>query len=89
MFRRVLAFGFVFAILAFADEGMWLFDHFPKSQIDKTYGIAVTDDFLRHLERASVRFNNGGSGSLISPHGLYADSHFLGHFLQREPLRPQ
>ena len=78
MFRRVLAFGFVFAILAFADEGMWLFDHFPKSQIDKTYGFAVTDDFLRHLERASVRFNNGGSGSLISAHGLLFTNHHVG-----------
>jgi hypothetical protein len=78
MLRRVLAFGFVFAISAFADEGMWLFDHFPKSQIDKAYGFAVTDDFLHHLERASIRFNNGGSGSLISAHGLLFTNHHVG-----------
>jgi hypothetical protein len=68
MLRRVLCFGFVFAIYALADEGMWLFDHFPKEQVLKTYAFAVTDDFLHHLERASVRFNNGGSGSFVPPH---------------------
>ncbi len=78
MLRRVLGFGFVFAILAMADEGMWLFDHFPKAQIQKTYGFDVTDKFLAHLERASVRFNNGGSGSIISPHGLLFTNHHVG-----------
>jgi hypothetical protein len=61
-----------------ADEGMWLFDHFPKEQVDKTYGYAVTDDFLRHLERASVRCNNGGSGSFLSQHGLLFTNHHVG-----------
>jgi len=63
---KTLALGFVFSILLAADEGMWLFDHFPKDQIHKAYEFAVSDDFLRHLERASVRFNNGGSGSIVS-----------------------
>src|ERR1700722_4725954 len=70
MFLRPFCFGFVFAICAIADDGMWLFDHFPKEQVLKTYGFTVTDDFLGHLERASVRFNNGGSGSFVSPRGL-------------------
>lgn len=78
MFRRLLGFGFVFAICALADEGMWLFDHFPKEQIAKTYHFTVTDEFLRHLERASVRFNNGGSGSFVSPHGLLFTNHHVG-----------
>lgn len=78
MFRRLLGLGFVLAICAFADEGMWLFDHFPKEQVLKTYGFTVTDDFLRHLERSSVRFNNGGSGSFISSHGLLFTNHHVG-----------
>jgi hypothetical protein len=75
---RLLGFGFVFTICALADEGMWLFDHFPKEQVDKIYGYAVTDDFLHHLERASVRFNNGGSGSFLSQHGLLFTNHHVG-----------
>ena len=78
MFLRPLCFGFVFAICAWADEGMWLFDHFPKEQIAKTYGFTVTGDFLGHLERASVRFNNGGSGSFVSARGLLFTNHHVG-----------
>jgi hypothetical protein len=75
---KTLALGFVFSILLTADEGMWLFDHFPKDQIHKAYDFTVSDDFLRHLERASVRFNNGGSGSIVSPHGLLLTNHHVG-----------
>ena len=78
MLRRVLVFGFVSAICALADEGMWLFDHFPRERVLKTYGFTVTGEFLRHLERASVRFNNGGSGSFVSPHGLLFTNHHVG-----------
>ena len=78
MFLRPFCFGFVFAICAIADDGMWLFDHFPKEQVLKTYGFTVTDDFLGHLERASVRFNNGGSGSFVSPRGLLFTNHHVG-----------
>jgi hypothetical protein len=47
-------------------------------QVLKTYGLTVSDDFLRHLERASVRFNNGGSGSFVSPRGLLFTNHHVG-----------
>src|SRR5271163_3864282 len=78
MFWRVLGLGFVFAVLAGADEGMWLFDHFPRDRVFKTYGFQVTQDFLAHLERASVRFDNGGSGSFVSAHGLLLTNHHIG-----------
>ena len=76
--NKTLALGFVFSIFLAADEGMWLFDHFPKDQIRKAYGFTISDDFLEHLGRASVRFNNGGSGSIVSPHGLLLTNHHVG-----------
>lgn len=75
---KKLAFGFVFAVLAMADEGMWLFDRFPKDRVQQKYGFKVSDDFLQHLQRASVRFNNGGSGSFISSRGLLFTNHHVG-----------
>src|SRR5579871_4583689 len=67
-----------FATFAAADEGMWLFDQFPKDRVAAKYGFNASDQFLHHLERASVRFNNGGSGSFISPQGLLFTNHHVG-----------
>ncbi len=78
MQAKTLALGFVFSVLVPADEGIWLFDQFPKTQVEKAYGFTVSDEFLRHLERASVRFNNGGSGSIVSAHGLLLTNHHVG-----------
>jgi hypothetical protein len=75
---KTLACGFVFSILVAADEGMWLFDQFPKAQVKKVYGFAIQDDFLKHLERTSVRFNNGGSGAIVSNRGLLLTNHHVG-----------
>jgi hypothetical protein len=61
-----------------ADEGMWLLNRFPKEELRKKYGIAVTDAFLQHLQMSSVRFNSGGSGSFVSPHGLLFTNHHVG-----------
>jgi hypothetical protein len=57
---------------------MWLFDHFPKDRVEQKFGFKVTDNFLNHLERASARFNNGGSGSFVSPRGLLFTNHHVG-----------
>lgn len=53
-----------------ADEGMWPFNNVPRADIQRKYGFKVTDDWLRKVQLASVRFNNGGSGSFVSPNGL-------------------
>jgi hypothetical protein len=68
----------VSAGLVCADEGMWLPGQFPKDGIRKKYGVTVTEDFLEHLQRSSVRFNNGGSGSFVSPDGLLFTNHHVG-----------
>src|SRR5882762_10018802 len=78
MFSKKLVFGLLLSGSLIADDGMWLFDHFPKEQVQKTYGFVTTNDFLQHLERASVRFNNGGSGSFVSPRGLLFTNHHIG-----------
>src|SRR2546428_10942499 len=52
-----------------ADEGMWPFNNVPRAEIKKKYGFEVTDEWLKKVQLASVRFNNGGSGSFVSPKG--------------------
>jgi Peptidase S46. len=65
-------------LLCRADEGMWLVNQFPTQAVKKAYGFAPTDQFLQHIQRASVRFNNGGSGSFISPQGMLFTNHHVG-----------
>ena len=69
---------FLLPALLAADEGIWLVNQFPKDAVKKAYGIEVTDAFLQKLQRASARFNNGGSGSFVSPHGLLFTNHHVG-----------
>jgi hypothetical protein len=52
-----------------ADEGMWLFNQFPKEQVKKSYNVEVTDQFLENLRLASLRIGPN-AGSAVSPSGL-------------------
>ena len=52
-----------------ADEGMWLFNQFPKEQVKKTYTFDVTDQFLENLRLGSLRIGSN-AGSLVSANGL-------------------
>ena len=65
-------------IPALADEGMWTFNNVPRAEIKKKYGFEVTDEWLNKVRLASVRFNNGGSGSFVSPDGLIVTNHHIG-----------
>ena len=60
-----------------ADEGMWTLDRVPKARIKQRYGFEPSDVLLEHLRLASVRFNNGGSGSFVSPNGLVMTNHHI------------
>ena len=61
----------------FADEGMWLYNAPPKEKIATKYGVDLAPEWLNHLQRASVRFNNGGSGSFVSSTGLVLTNHHV------------
>lgn len=63
---------------AAADEGMWLFNAFPKDKVKAKYGFAPTQQWLDHVRLGSVRFNNGGSGSFVSADGLTFTNHHVG-----------
>src|SRR5882672_328197 len=68
----------VAAPLALADEGMWLFNAFPKERVQARYGFAPNQAWLDHVRLSSVRFNNGGSGSFVSADGLAFTNHHVG-----------
>jgi hypothetical protein len=56
---------------------MWTFDNPPLNQLNKRYGFQPTRQWLDHLRLSSVRFNDGGSGSFVSPHGLVLTNHHV------------
>src|SRR5271165_60259 len=66
------------APLALADEGMWLYNAFPKDRVKARYGFLPTQEWLDHVRLSSVRFNNGGSGSFVSADGLAFTNHHVG-----------
>jgi len=66
-----------FNFSALADEGMWTFNNVPRAEIKKKYGFDVTDNWLKKVQLASVRFNNGGSGSFVSPDGLVLTNYHI------------
>jgi hypothetical protein len=66
------------ASMALADEGMWLFNLPPTEQVKAKYGFTLTQPWLDHVRLSSVRFNNGGSGSFVSPNGLTMTNHHVG-----------
>src|SRR5438132_1495751 len=61
-----------------ADEGMWLFNNPPRKLLKEKYGFEPTDKWLEHVQKASVRFNSGGSGSFVSADGLVMTNHHVG-----------
>jgi len=65
------------AVPVFADEGMWPFNNVPRAEIERKYKFKITDDWLRKVQLASVRFNNGGSGSFVSPNGLVLTNYHI------------
>jgi len=61
-----------------AAEGMWLLSAPPVDRIEREHGIRITDEWLRRLQGASVRFSTGGSGAFVSDAGLVLTNHHVG-----------
>lgn len=60
-----------------ADEGMWLFNDPPRQYLKQKYNFDPTPEWLEHVQKSSVRFNSGGSGSFVSAEGLVMSNHHV------------
>ncbi|RPI27826.1 MAG: S46 family peptidase [Acidobacteria bacterium] len=80
-FRLPVTFVLLAAVLGtssvWGDEGMWTFDNPPSKQLKERYGFTPTQQWLDHIRLSSVRFNDGGSGSFVSPNGLILTNHHV------------
>ena len=65
------------APIVHAEEGMWTFDNPPLKLLKAKYGFTPTQAWLDHLRLSSVRLNDGGSGSFVSPDGLLLTNHHV------------
>ncbi|MGL4424170.1 MAG: S46 family peptidase, partial [Gemmataceae bacterium] len=59
------------------DEGMWLPNDPPRATLHTKYHFELDAAFLTRAMKASVRFNNGGSGGFVSPQGLIVTNHHI------------
>src|SRR5437762_11580703 len=53
-----------------ADDGMWTFDNPPLKQWKEHYKFEPGAAWLEHVRLATVRLNDGGTGSFVSADGL-------------------
>jgi V8-like Glu-specific endopeptidase len=62
---------------AYADEGMWPFNQFPRDVVAQKHKLDVNADFLDRLRLASVRLTGAASGSFVSSTGSFVSSNGL------------
>jgi peptidase S46-like protein len=75
---RAFCLSFLLGVSARADEGMWLYNQPPRKLVSERYGFDLTDSWLEHLQKSSVRFGNGGSAEFVSEEGLVLSNHHVG-----------
>ncbi|AOS44610.1 Peptidase S46 [Lacunisphaera limnophila] len=74
---RLLIAVLLLATVLRADDGMWLLTNPPLQDLKAKYGFEPTPAWLEHVQKASVRMNNGGSGSFASADGLVITNHHV------------
>jgi hypothetical protein len=72
-----LAAALLLSLPAVADDGMWLLNQPPLDLLRERHGFVPPAGWLEHVQRASVRLNNGGSGSFASADGLIVTNHHV------------
>jgi hypothetical protein len=78
--RAALCAAFAAVVLssgAFANEGMWTFDNPPLKLLREQFNFTPTKEWLDHIRLSSIRLNDGGSGSFVSPNGLLLTNHHV------------
>lgn len=60
---------------AWADEGMWTFEHAPLAAIQQRHGVTLKPETLARLQAAAV--NVGASASFVSADGLLLTNHHV------------
>jgi Peptidase S46 len=78
LFALLIAVALVTTPAVQGDEGMWLFNNPPRKYLQEKYKFDPTDKWLEHVQKSSVRFNSGGSGSFVSADGLVMTNHHVG-----------
>jgi Peptidase S46 len=54
------------------------FNQPPREILRERFQFDATDAWLEHLQKSSLRFNSGGSGSFVSEDGLLISNHHVG-----------
>jgi len=75
--RTLLLISLLIAPSLLADEGMWTYNRLPLEQLKADHDFAPSAELLARLQKGSVRLNNGGSGSFVSPNGLVMTNHHV------------
>jgi hypothetical protein len=57
---------------------MWTYNNLPLNPLKERHGFTPPPGWVEHLQAASVRMNNGGSASFVSPDGLVITNHHVG-----------
>jgi len=60
---------------AFAGAGMWPLSNLPTQTLQKRFGFTPSQQWVHHVQLASVRLAEGCSGSFVSADGLVMTNH--------------
>ncbi len=76
-------------LAARAEEGFWPYNRVPREAIEKKYNVKLSDEWLNKTRLASLRFNNGGSGSFVSSNGLVMTNHHVATEIMQSLSTPE